>query len=173
MCRKWMPSFQEQALNSDMGIWVLAQHLSLTGLMTLPNICVLWFVLWISRKDNLSCLGCQACCQVLCKSYSICGQPWDRAVSSDFSCFFFVCFLFICFVFAIHESARPEDYQTMHIVSNSFSILLFLLFSLSVRYDYLRHQGLQHTRLPCPSLSPRVCSNSFPLSWCYIIDYRK
>ena len=27
--------------------------------------------------------------------------------------------------------------------------------------------GLQHTRLPCPSLSPRVCSNSCPLSqWC-------
>ena len=24
--------------------------------------------------------------------------------------------------------------------------------------------GLQHTRLPCPSLSPRVCSNSCPLS---------
>ena len=27
--------------------------------------------------------------------------------------------------------------------------------------------GLQHTRLPCPSLPPRVCSNSSPLSqWC-------
>ena len=26
-------------------------------------------------------------------------------------------------------------------------------------------QGLQHTRLPCPSLSPRVCSDSYPLSW--------
>ena len=27
--------------------------------------------------------------------------------------------------------------------------------------------GLQHTRLPCPSPSPRVCSNSCPLSqWC-------
>ena len=27
---------------------------------------------------------------------------------------------------------------------------------------------MQHTRLPCPSLSPGVCSNSCPLSWwCY------
>ena len=27
---------------------------------------------------------------------------------------------------------------------------------------------LQHTRLPCPSLSPRLCSNSCPLSqWCH------
>ena len=25
--------------------------------------------------------------------------------------------------------------------------------------------GLQHSRLPCPSPSPRVCSNSCPLSW--------
>ena len=28
--------------------------------------------------------------------------------------------------------------------------------------------GLQHTRLPCPTLSPGVCSNSCPLSqWCH------
>ena len=26
-------------------------------------------------------------------------------------------------------------------------------------------QGLQYDRPPCPSLSPRVCSNSCPLSW--------
>ena len=31
--------------------------------------------------------------------------------------------------------------------------------------DSLWLHGLQHTRLPCPSLSPRVCSNSCPLSW--------
>ena len=29
--------------------------------------------------------------------------------------------------------------------------------------------GQQHARLPCPSLSPRACSNSYPLSpWCYL-----
>ena len=34
--------------------------------------------------------------------------------------------------------------------------------------DSLRPQELQHVRLPCPSLSPRVCSNSCPLSqWCH------
>ena len=28
--------------------------------------------------------------------------------------------------------------------------------------------GLQHASLPCPSLSPGVCSNTYPLSqWCY------
>ena len=34
--------------------------------------------------------------------------------------------------------------------------------------DSLWPHGLQHTRLPCLSLSPRVCLNSFPLSqWCH------
>ena len=34
--------------------------------------------------------------------------------------------------------------------------------------DSLQPHGLQHVRLPCPSSSPRVCSNSCPLSWwCY------
>ena len=43
-----------------------------------------------------------------------------------------------------------------------------LLFSCSVVSNSMRPQGLQHTRLPCPSLSPRICSNSCPLSqWCH------
>ena len=41
--------------------------------------------------------------------------------------------------------------------------------------QWLRHvklcnlTGLQHARLPCPLLSPRVCSNSCPLSWWYYL----
>ena len=43
-----------------------------------------------------------------------------------------------------------------------------LLFSRSAVYDSLRPHGLQHARLPCPSPSPRACSNSRPLSrWCH------
>ena len=42
--------------------------------------------------------------------------------------------------------------------------LLLLLFSCSVMSDYLWPHGLQHARLPCPSPSPRACSNSCPLS---------
>ena len=35
--------------------------------------------------------------------------------------------------------------------------------------DSLWPHGLQRARLPCPSLSPRVCSNSCPLNWwCYL-----
>ena len=33
----------------------------------------------------------------------------------------------------------------------------------------LQPHGLQHAKLPCPSLSPRVCPDSRPLSrWCHI-----
>ena len=41
-------------------------------------------------------------------------------------------------------------------------------FSLSVMSDSLQPHGLQHTRLPCPSLTPGDCSNSCPSSqWCH------
>ena len=43
-------------------------------------------------------------------------------------------------------------------------LLLLLLFSHSVVFDSLWPHGLQHPRLPCPSLLPRVCSNLYPSS---------
>ena len=42
------------------------------------------------------------------------------------------------------------------------------LFSCSVVSNSLQVHGIQQARLPCPSPSPRVCSNSRPLSqWCH------
>ena len=41
-------------------------------------------------------------------------------------------------------------------------------FSHSGMSDSLRPHGLQHARLPCPSPTPWVYSNSCPLSWCAI-----
>ena len=41
-----------------------------------------------------------------------------------------------------------------------------MLFSRSVMSNSLWPHGLQHTRLPCPSTSPRACSNSCPLYMC-------
>ena len=55
-------------------------------------------------------------------------------------------------------------------LSNVFlkSCYLLLLFSRSIVSDSLQPHGLQHASLPCPSLSPRICSNSCPLSgWCH------
>ena len=42
---------------------------------------------------------------------------------------------------------------------------LNMLFSHSVASDSLWLHGLQHARLPCPSLFCGVCSNSRPLNW--------
>ena len=43
------------------------------------------------------------------------------------------------------------------------------MFTCSVMSDSLQLHGLQHTRLPSPSLSSGICSNSCPLSrWCYL-----
>ena len=43
------------------------------------------------------------------------------------------------------------------------------MFSCSVMSESLWPHDLQHTRLPCPSLSPGVCPNSWPWSqWCYL-----
>ena len=47
-------------------------------------------------------------------------------------------------------------------------VLRSVQFSLSVVPNYLWPNGLQHTRLPCPPLTPGACSNSSPLSpWCH------
>ena len=49
--------------------------------------------------------------------------------------------------------------------------LLLLLFSHYIVSESLQPHGLQYTRLFCPPLSPRVCSNSCPLSrWCYLTN---
>ena len=47
-------------------------------------------------------------------------------------------------------------------ISEAFSSVHF---SRSVKSNCLRLQESQHARLPCPSLSPRACSNSGSSSW--------
>ena len=47
-------------------------------------------------------------------------------------------------------------------------IVLVQFFSCSIMSDSLWLHGLQHTRPPCPSSTPKVYSNSCPLSlWCH------
>ena len=46
-----------------------------------------------------------------------------------------------------------------------FTIQLSVVVQLLSHFDSLQPHGLQHARLPCPSLSFRVCSNSCPLTW--------
>ena len=53
------------------------------------------------------------------------------------------------------------------IISNIHQPVILLLFSHLVMSNSLWLHGLKHSRFPCPSQSPRACSNSCPLSrWC-------
>ena len=63
--------------------------------------------------------------------------------------------------------SRWMDKQNVTCAHNG--IVLLLLLSLQVLSDSWLSCGLQQARLPCPPLSPGVCSDSCPLSpWCYL-----
>ena len=50
-------------------------------------------------------------------------------------------------------------------ILNERFVVVFQSFN---RVQLFAAHGLQHARLPCPSVSPGVCSNSYPLSqWCH------
>ena len=72
---------------------------------------------------------------------------------------------------------RTQFWLTWNFIHNLWSLLILLLqtffnlllLSRSVMSDSLQPHELQHARLPCPSLSPGVCTNSCPLNWwCYL-----
>ena len=53
-------------------------------------------------------------------------------------------------------------------ITNIFAYFPSVQFSHSIGSDSLWPYGLQHPRLPCPSQTPRACSNSCPSSrWCH------
>ena len=58
---------------------------------------------------------------------------------------------------------RVQKFYFLHVLL-SFFFSLIVLFSCSGVSNSLPPYGLQHARLPCPSLSPRVFSNSCLLS---------
>ena len=77
--------------------------------------------------------------------------------------------------YMLSELVSVRDHQTTDIIRHILNICvgkcmlcilccILLLFSCSVVCNSSRCHGPKHARLPCPSLSPRVCSNSCPLS---------
>ena len=69
-----------------------------------------------------------------------------------------------------------EKVTWLYKVSHSYSCLgeqrvhYLLLFSHEAVSNSLWSHGLKHSRHPCSLVSPRVCSNSYPLGqWCYTI----
>ena len=69
------------------------------------------------------------------------------------------------------KSHKPYDFVTQNMVCRPAVLeapgVCSVQFSCSVMFDSLQPHGWQHTRLPCPSPTPRACSNSCPLSWSY------
>ena len=66
----------------------------------------------------------------------------------------------------LFSSASVVSDETSTFICTGASMLF--LFSCWLMSDSLWPNGLQHTRLPCPSLSPGVCLGSCPLSqWCH------
>ena len=72
---------------------------------------------------------------------------------------------YIQYLVITYNGKESEIYIYIYI---QYEIFLLLLFSYSVVSNSLQPHGLQHARLLCPSPSPRVCSNSYPLTqWCH------
>ena len=71
----------------------------------------------------------------------------------------------------IHEYSQVYSFWLMLIWCNWDRIVLsplLLLLTRSVVSGSLQHHGPQHARLLCLTLSPGVCSDSYPLSlWCH------
>ena len=67
------------------------------------------------------------------------------------------------------EPTVTSDFQPPELWENKYLLFRPLwLFSHPVVSDSLQPHELQHTRLPCPSPSPGVCSHSCPFSrWCH------
>ena len=90
------------------------------------------------------------------------GLFWENCINPEFAVFFS----------AIKTSVPANGLQVnFNLCCHrhwKIGVLLFL-FSQPVMSNPWRPHGLQHYRLPCPSLSPRVCADSCPLSrWCYL-----
>ena len=67
----------------------------------------------------------------------------------------------------------PSCFLSLHCsyqnLTDDWKLLQTCCCSVSKSYLNLRAQGLQHSRLPCPLLFPRVCANSCPLcQWCHL-----
>ena len=67
----------------------------------------------------------------------------------------------------VESMKNPLNCSHTSVFNSSLKIfcVFFLQFSHSVMSKSLQPCELQHARLPCPSPTPRACSNSCPLSW--------
>ena len=74
---------------------------------------------------------------------------------------------FLHFLFKMAEEFESPAKQDSHLpFARLYSSIVQ---SLSFVWFFVTPHELQNARIPCPSLSPGICSNSCPLSqWCYL-----
>ena len=73
-----------------------------------------------------------------------------------------------CFQCWIESKGYNRKHISLHwtiVIASKIYLKVVVVFSCSDVSDSLWPHGLQRARLPCPSLSLRVCSNSHPLGW--------
>ena len=102
------------------------------------------------------------CLRVLCKCPLGSEAFPDHPISDNKSLTFYLAYA------DPHTTTKPLPSFILHSILLSWNALytfLLLLFSCLVVSDSLLVHGLQHTRPSCPSPSPEVCSDSYPLSW--------
>ena len=91
------------------------------------------------------CLPCKTVLRT--KKHSTCVYVWNRSNAR-------------CWWLLFKQVYKTDDRYKQMIGSVQFSC--------SVMLDYLQPHRRQDTRTPCPSATPRVYSNSYPLSrWCH------
>ena len=73
----------------------------------------------------------------------------------------------VCFVsqYGVYPGVHSMQAWKECVFCFLLDVLSLLLFSCQGMSDFSQPIGLQHSRPPCPSLSPGVCPSSCPLNW--------
>ena len=102
-----------------------------------------------------------------CKLHPINSNSPSSSTASCFIQLTLTIYRFTQALFFLERSHQASTAGVLHFNSRTFYWPHFCCCCCyhSVVPDSLQPHGLQHARLPWPSLSPRVCSHSGPLSW--------
>ena len=113
---------------------------------------------WLSWGKSRNVLDLISCCTLLV----FC---WGFYVYIHKSVVSFSCNIFAWIILSSYKSCEVLSPLTFCLRTISVQLVLF---SRSLMSDSLWPHGLKHARPPCPSPTPKACSNSCPSSqWCY------